>query len=63
MAVMLNPTCTLPPPVIATVVPRSDPKRMRMDQILLGLSGMGLSADSAAVAHGGPGGSEGGAHQ
>ena len=32
--------------VISTAAPRADPRRMRMDQILLGMSGMGLATDS-----------------
>ena len=32
-----------PPTVVSTAVPRVDPKRMRMDQMLLGMSGMGLA--------------------
>lgn len=35
--------------VIATVVPRPDPKRMRMDQILLGMTGMSLMAGTPAA--------------
>ena len=34
-------------------MPRADPKRLRMDQILLGMTGMGLEATHAGSSGGG----------